>query len=247
MEVQAGERDAEKERLILELADTRRMLASTEERARQAETVAAILHQTEPGQPTRAMTQVTQTEVGPVVESACEKILPLLRQRNLTLDIAIADDLPLVGVRESILRKLALSLLENACRASLEENSVLVRAEVDSTNANGHAGRRAVALRFTDSGVGIAPDDQGRVFSSPTAADDERPVAGLGGGAGSLGLVRKLAQTSGGDLDFESTAGRGTTFTLHLPAADVQPWTLLKIKQPAAPDQPVHKSAPAKE
>jgi signal transduction histidine kinase len=165
----------------------------------------------------------------------------------LTLDIAIADDLPLVGVRESILRKLALSLLENACRASLEDNSVLVRAEVDSTNANGHAGRRAVALRFTDSGVGIAPDDQGRVFSSPTAADDERPVAGLGGGAGSLGLVRKLAQTSGGDLDFESTAGRGTTFTLHLPAADVQPWTLLKIKQPAAPDQPIHKSAPAKE
>ncbi len=241
---QASERDAEKERLILELADTRRMLASTEERARQAETVAAIFQQTEPGQPTRAMAQITQTEVGPVVESACEKILPLLRQRNLTLDIVIANDLPLVGIRESILRKLTVSLLENACRASLEDNSVLVRAEIAPASGNGHAGRRAVALRFTDSGVGIAPEDSERVFSSVATSDEERPVAGLGGSAGSLGLVRKLAQTSGGDLDFASTAGRGTTFTLHLPVAEVQPWTLLKVKKPAAPDQPV---APAKE
>jgi signal transduction histidine kinase len=182
-----------------------------------------------------------------VVESTAEKIMPLLRQKKLKLDIAIADDLALVAVRESTLRKLALGLLENACRASPPDGTVLVRAEMVTANGNGPKAGREVALTVTDSGAGINPDDRERVFSSPANSGNERPVVGLGGEAGSVGLIRKLAQTSGGDLNFEGAADQGTTFTLRLPAADVQPWTLLKVTPAGKAEEPAQKNAPAGE
>jgi hypothetical protein len=58
-------------------------------------------------------------------------------------------------------------------------------------------------------------------------------------------VARKLAQAGGGNLTFESVAG-GTTFTLSLPAAEVQPWTLLKVNRAGQTDEAVPKeSAPA--
>ena len=53
----------------------------------------------------------------------------------------------------------------------------------------------------------------------------------MGDNSANLAVVQKLAQASGGDLAFESALGKGTTFTLRLPAAEVRPWTLMKVKQ----------------
>lgn len=226
-----AERDAEKERLMLELAETRRMLSTAEERVRQAETVAVFLQQREPGQPTAARPQVAQAAIGPAVEQAIDTVLPLLRGKNLKLDMAIADDLPLVAVKEGVLRQLALSLLENACRASAEGSRVLVRAEVISANGSGPATGRAVGLIVSDAGAGVRPDDRERIFDSRYYLTGGRPIAGLGDNSGNLALVQKLAQAGGGDLYFEGKPGAGTTFTLRLPAAEVRPWTLMKIRQ----------------
>jgi signal transduction histidine kinase len=242
----AVERDPDKERLILELAETRRTLASTEERARQAEAMAVFLQQSKPGQPTTAMPQVTQAAVGPAVEKTIAKILPLVRQKNLKLDVAIADELVLVAMKESVLQQLALSLLENACRASLEDSRVLIRAEMVAANGRGPTAGRAVALMITDSGRGINPEDRERVFNAPSAPGEERPIAGLGISSGSISMVQKLARTSGGDLSFDSAVGRGATFTLRFPAAEVQPWTLLKMRHGGQSDQAAAKEgAPA--
>lgn len=236
-----AERDPEKERLILELAETRRRLAATEERARQAETLAVFLQQSKPGMPTTAMPQVAQAAVGPAVEQIIGKVLPLVRRKNLKLDMAIADELALVAVKEAVLRQLALSLLDNACRASLEDGRVLVRAEMMNANGSGPATGRSVALMVTDSGTGIHPDDRDRVFGASSAPGNERPVAGLGVSGGALGVAQKLAQAGGGNLTFESVVGNGTTFTLRLPAAEVQPWTLLKINRAGQADEAASK------
>ena len=227
----APERDAEKERLMLELADTRRMLSTAEDRARQAETAAVFMQQREPGRPTAARPLVAQAALGPAVDHAVGVVLPLLRQKNLKLDVAVSEDLPLAAVKETVLRQLALSLLENACRASAEDGCLLVRAETISANGSGPASGRAVALTVTDAGVGIRAEDRERVFDSQYYLGGGRPIAGLGDNSANLAVVQKLAQASGGDLYFESRAGAGTTFTLRLPAAEVRPWTLMKIKQ----------------
>ncbi len=227
----AGDRDTEKERLMLELADTRRMLSAAEDRTRQAEAMAVFLQQREPGQPTAARPQVAQSALSPAVEYAAGAILPMLRQKNLKLDMAVEHDMPLAAVKEAVLRQLVLSLLENSCRASKEDGTVSVRAELISTNGGGPASGRAVALLVSDSGPGIRADDRDRVFDSQYSLSGGRPIIGLGDNSANLAVVQKLAQASGGDLQFESKLGVGTTFTLRLPAAEVRPWTLMKVKQ----------------
>lgn len=155
----------------------------------------------------------------------------MLRQKNLKLDMAVDQDLPLAAVKETVLRQLVLSLLENSCRASRENGTIFVRADLISTNGGGPASGRAVALSVSDSGSGIRAEDRDRVFDSQYYLSGGRPIVGLGDNSANLAVVQKLAQASGGDLQFESKLSTGTTFTLRLPAAEVRPWTLMKVKQ----------------
>lgn len=174
---------------------------------------------------------MAQAALGPAVDQAVSAVLPMLRQKNLKLDVAVGEELPLAAVRETVLRQLALSLLENACRASTQDGRLLVRAETVSANGSGPSTARAVALIVSDAGVGIRAEDRERVFDSQYYLGGGRPIVGLGDNSANLAVVQKLAQASGGDLYFESRAGAGTTFTLRLPAAEVRPWTMLKLKQ----------------
>lgn len=222
----AAERGVDREHLILELAETRRMLTTTEERARRAESMAAFLQQADLVQPTPVQPQMAYAAIGPAVEYAVESVLPVIRRRDLKLDIAISDTLPPVAVKETVLRQLVLSLLENSCRASAEDSSVLVRAEASAIN--GHHTGHMISLMVTDAGAGIRPEDRERVFDSQYYLSGGRPIAGLGDGGANLSVVQRLAQASGGDLSFSSNVGEGTTFTLRLPAVGGQSWPLLK-------------------
>jgi signal transduction histidine kinase len=80
---------------------------------------------------------------------------------------------------------------------------------------------REIAVAIADTGIGIAPDEQARVFedfhqvdSSPTR---ERGGAGLG-----LSICRRLAVMLGGTIELESKPGEGSTFTLVLPAREAR-------------------------
>lgn len=222
------EPDPDKERLIIELAEARRSMAAAEERARQAESVAVYLQQREPGQPTAARPQVAQAAVAPVVEGMTAAILPVVRRKHLKLDLAFSPDLPLVSVKEPVLRQLVLSLMENACKVSTEDSAVVVRAEAAANGAKASS-KRVVALAFSDTGGGIPVEEREHVFDSQYYLGGGRPIPGLGDSTGGLAVVQKLAQASGGDLVFESRPGEGTTFTLRLPVAELRPWTKLKV------------------
>ena len=231
------EADAERERLIIELAEARRQQSAAEDRARQAETMAMTLQQRESGGATTARPLVAQSAIAPAVESAVVSLLPVVRRKNLKLDLALGDDLPLVAVKESVLRQLVVSLLGNACRASAEGTAVVVRAVAATTNGSQATAGRVVSLAFGDTGGGVAAADRERVFGTQPNLG-ERPIGGLGDSSANLAIVQKLAQAGGGDVQFESTAGVGTTFTLRLPAAEVRPWTVLS----ALPDRPAPKT-----
>lgn len=118
---------------------------------------------------------------------------------------AIGPDAAVVGDRRQLVAALG-HLVENAVRAGGD-----VRVKVSATGA-------LVDVAVSDEGPGIPADELGRVFEAfyRTGAARERSPAGSGLG---LAIASRAAAASGGEVLVASEPGRGSTFTLRLPAA----------------------------
>ena len=105
------------------------------------------------------------------------------------------------------------NLASNALKFT-EQGEVRVGAREES------AGQ--VTFYVSDTGIGIAPEDQERIFEEFTQIEGghQKKVKGTGLG---LPLSRKLAEMLGGEIRVESEPGRGSTFSLQLPARYVPP------------------------
>jgi signal transduction histidine kinase/PAS domain-containing protein len=126
--------------------------------------------------------------------------------RGLSLDVEVPDDGPTVRTDPGMVRQILANLVGNAVKFT-QRGGITVRllAEAD-----------AVRLEVADTGEGIAPELQERVFEPffQVDASTTRREGGVGLG---LALSREFARLLGGDLTLRSTPGEGTTFTLSLP------------------------------
>lgn len=215
------DRDAEKERLILSLAETRRRLAIAEDRARQIDIASIPPPPGGNGHPAPQLQLTTSTALEQALDDAVDKVLPIMRRRDLILDIAIAQDLPSLAILESALHQLVLALLENACLASVEKSTVNIHGATEPRDEQND--KRYMTLTVKDAGQGIPHEEYGHVFDSKFHLSGDRLIAGLGGNNTALADARILAMAYGGGLEFASTLGRGTTFTLRLPVIDPLP------------------------
>lgn len=112
-----------------------------------------------------------------------------------------------VDADPALLRAALLNLLDNAVKYSPDGGEVTLRA-LDM------GGR--VAIQVTDSGIGIAPEHQGRLFERHFRVHPEDGPHGLGLG---LFMVREVARLHGGEVTVSSILGEGSVFTLLLPSA----------------------------
>lgn len=107
------------------------------------------------------------------------------------------------------LQQLVGNLLDNAIKFTPKGGTVTVRLESDA---------ESVTLTVADSGIGISANDLPRIFNRHFRADTSRHERGFGLG---LALVKSIVDGCGGDIACASEPGRGTTFTVRLPAAAV--------------------------
>ncbi|MGZ3217120.1 ATP-binding protein [Paracoccus sp. T5] len=154
------------------------------------------------------------------------------QQRGNVLSLAMIGDnrRPLLGdtVR---LTQILMNLVGNAIKFT-EGGHILV--EIDRSVGAGH-----VEFRVTDTGIGIATEDQQRIFDEFVTLDPsfQREVEGTGLG---LGIVRRLAGLMGGWVTVDSQPGEGSCFTVRLPLPEQAP----EPQAPAAPEAPAP-AAPA--
>jgi signal transduction histidine kinase len=144
---------------------------------------------------------------------AIQNALTLFRERALRRGIAmhhvIDDRLADVRADERKVKQVLLNLLSNAIKFTPEGGRIEVRAApTDGT----------VEISVTDTGVGIAPEDQQTVFEEfrqVGTADKKAEGTGLG-----LALSRKFVELHGGRITVQSQVGAGSTFTFTLPVRD---------------------------
>ena len=107
------------------------------------------------------------------------------------------------------LRQILLNLLSNACKFTKQgEVTLRVRKVVD--------GRDWIELAVSDTGIGMTPEQQAKLFEEFSQA--EATTAQRYGGTGlGLAITRKLARMMGGDVTVTSEPGKGSVFTVRLP------------------------------
>jgi PAS domain S-box-containing protein len=143
-------------------------------------------------------------------------IQPLAARNANTLVIRSHDAPATIQADPTRLRQCLLNLLGNACKFT---RGGTIEFEVARGPGNG-SGRPSILFRVRDDGIGMTPEQVGRLFQAFTQADTSitRKYGGTGLG---LAITRQLAQLMEGTVSLESIAGRGSTFTLRLPVEPI--------------------------
>src|SRR5262249_29206154 len=145
------------------------------------------------------------------IQDICDGMLnmfrPLAEKKNIDLRGQVDPGIPLLKQDPAKLQQILSNLLSNAIKFTPEGGRVLVKAEADP---------RHLILTVTDTGVGIAPEEQELVFEKFRQSGNPLTREHAGTGLG-LSIVRELAKLLGGDVTLQSELGRGSTFQVCLP------------------------------
>lgn len=145
-------------------------------------------------------------DIAALLGAIADSVQAVAEDQGIHLDSIVPDE-PLVVVGDTDrLRQVIGNLVSNALRYTSTGGSVTLRAWEQG---------RQVRVAVSDTGPGIAPEDQPHLFDRFYRADAARDRASGGSGLG-LAIARALVEAHGGQIGVESTLGVGTTFTVTL-------------------------------
>jgi len=155
--------------------------------------------------------QFESFSIAPLVEDVVNTIRPLAQKNGNQLVVDCSADVGKMHADQTRIRQALLNLVSNANKFT-ERGKVTISAQREEED-----GRAWITLAVTDTGIGMTPELIGQLFQEFVQADatTTRKYGGTG-----LGLVisRRFCQMMGGNITVESEVGRGSTFTIRLPA-----------------------------
>jgi signal transduction histidine kinase/DNA-binding response OmpR family regulator len=170
-----------------------------------------------------------RNHVREILEAVLATIEPLARTKGIRVE-SESDELDLVADAAK-LRQMLLNLLSNAIKFTPAGGRVSIRAQATGP---------WIDISVTDTGIGIAKADFGRLFSEFQQLDAgpgrEQEGTGLG-----LALTKRFAELHGGQISVQSEQGKGSTFVLRLPAE-----TELSTVEPAHPPLAIRSTDPTR-
>ena len=186
--------------------DYRESIEVTQRAARKLTRIVQNLFLLARGDAGRYPTSMTRFYVGDVVSDCVRGMQSVAQARGVALTSSAPEDLVIVA-DEELINRLVLNLVENAVKFTPDGG----RVHVDVQAEHG-----ACAIRVTDTGIGIPPADQERIFERFFRGDRARPQNAGGAGLG-LPIARWIAEVHGGELQLERSDAGGSVFVARLP------------------------------
>ncbi len=156
----------------------------------------------------KAEPKLATTDCKEVIEEVAASLRPQAEAKGLEFTVTVPQELTVHTDRRA-LSQIVINLVNNAIKFTAR-GSVRIRAERREEN-----GSRALEISVEDTGIGIRPEDQKKLFGAFTQVDDSANRRYEGTGLG-LHLSQKLAQALEGRIELRSEYGKGSTFTLVL-------------------------------
>jgi signal transduction histidine kinase len=147
-----------------------------------------------------------RTDLKLLIEDALQLQAVLADQKRIRLSQILPDDLPSARIDRVLIGRVIQNLVGNAIKFTPEDGSIFVSAAVDTTD------RSSLCMTIRDTGPGISPEIQGRLFQKFVTGQ----VTGRGSGLG-LAFSRLAVEAHGGRIWVDSKIGQGTTFYFTLP------------------------------
>jgi signal transduction histidine kinase len=151
-------------------------------------------------------------DVAALVQNVASTVQPMVEKNSNTLRLSCPDSVGAMQTDETRLRQVLLNLLSNAVKFTDHGTITL-----EVARAADRSGADWFTFTVADSGIGMTPEQVGKLFQPFTQADVtiSRKFGGTGLG---LAISRRLCLMMGGDITVESVPGQGSVFTARLPA-----------------------------
>ena len=146
--------------------------------------------------------------ISQLVDEVMAELEPIIKRSNLVVEAKVRGKLPPVKSDRQKVKQIVLNLLSNALKFTPSGSVTITAINEPRTNS--------IVIAVADTGVGIAFEDQSKVFEDFRQLDSS-PARGYGGTGLGLSICRRLSQMLGGTIELSSTTGKGSTFALTLP------------------------------
>ena len=157
--------------------------------------------------------KLEQTTVSEIIEPVVTALSVQAAQKHIQVKVDIPTSLPRIEADPALMQQAIYNLVDNAIKFNRNEGIVSVSVQTRTDR---------VVFEIKDSGIGISPMDQARLFdkyyNSPQPGSRESRSTGLG-----LAIVKSIAERHSGQVWVESQLGKGSTFFLSIPIQGLKP------------------------
>ncbi len=198
---QVGPVTEDQEKLLFQLRDTNRMLLSMIQNL-----IELYRFERDVGTLQKENTQLVE-----LMDSCLTDLAVFLNRRNISVERIVPKNLDALFVDRNAIRRVIQNILDNAVKFTPDSGEISIKVEQTESD---------IVLKVTDTGPGIAQEEQSRLFkrfSQGRAGRNYTPGTGLG-----LYLCKQIIDAHQGQIECKSELSKGTTFTVRLPRAEEQ-------------------------
>ena len=151
---------------------------------------------------------LSEFKLSDLIGEVMAEVEPIIARSSVPVTTKLSRDVPVLRTDRQKLKQILINLLTNALKFT-PQGSVNVRARYAADDDR-------VTIAVADTGIGISPEDQEKVFDDFRQADNS-PTREYGGAGLGLAICRRLATMLGGQIVLDSTLGQGSTFSVLMP------------------------------